>query len=448
MQSRNIFAAKCAVILSAPLLLWAVASGPTPRRTGAPGDTTCAEVQCHVGTAVNANGNKIEAAFAGGTSYVPGERQRITIRITEPARVYGFQMSARLGSDEANGQAGRFTTAEAGTWVQCADGSERDRAPLNGTCRAGQTLEFIEHNMPKPAGEFAVDWTPPATDVGPIKFYVAANAANGNTNELGDKIYTASFTLTPSAGGGGPRPTIRSSDGVVNGASFTAGIQAGSWVTIFGSDLAPTTRIWNAQTEIVNGQLPTDLDGVKVNIGGKAAAVYFISPTQLNVQAPDDIGTGNVPVEVITRDGTSAAATAQARTAAPAFFMFDPENRRYLAAVHADGTFLGKAGLFPTLTTRPARPGDVILLFGTAFGPTNPPIQSGRVFNGAAPLVTVPTVRIGNVPAQVQFAGLSGAGLYQLNVVVPDVPNGDQAVVAELPGGLSTQANSFITIQR
>jgi uncharacterized protein (TIGR03437 family) len=70
------------------------------------------------------------------------------------------------------------------------------------------------------------------------------------------------------------------------------------------------------------------------------------------------------------------------------------------------------------------------------------------VFNGAAPLVTVPTVRIGNVPAQVQFAGLSGAGLYQLNVVVPDVPNGDQAVVAELPGGLSTQANSFITIQR
>jgi uncharacterized protein (TIGR03437 family) len=447
MQSRKIFAAKCATILAVPVLLFAVAGGPEPRKTGAPGDTTCAQATCHIGTAVNANGNKIEATFAGGTNYIPGQTQRITLRITEPARIYGFQMTSRLGSDEANGQAGRFATAEAGTVVLCNDGSSRDRAPLNGTCRAGQTVEFIEHTQPKSAGEFIIDWAAPATDVGPVKFYVAMNAANGDGQNTGDKIYTADFTLTPSAGGGGPRPAIRS-DGVVNGASFTAGIQSGSWVTIFGSDLAPATRTWNAQTEIVGGVLPTELDGVKVNIGGKAAAVYFISPTQLNVQAPDDIGTGNVPVEVITAGGTSAAVTAQARTAAPAFFMFDPENRKYLAAVHADGTFLGRAGLFPTLTTRPARPGDVILLFGTGFGATNPPVQSGRVFNGAAPLITVPTVRINNVPAQVQFAGLSGAGLYQLNVVVPDVPNGDQAVVAELPGGLSTQANSFITIQR
>jgi uncharacterized protein (TIGR03437 family) len=219
-------------------------------------------------------------------------------------------------------------------------------------------------------------------------------------------------------------------------------------VTIFGTDLAPTTRIWNAQTEIVEGRLPTELDGVRVNIGGRPAAIYYISPTQINVQAPDDIGTGNVAVEVINAGGTSAAVTAEVRTAAPAFFLFDADNQRYLAAVHGDGTFLGRAGLFQGLTTRPARPGDVILLFGTAFGPTNPPVQSGRVFNGAAPLVTVPTIRIGNVPAQVQFGGLSGAGLYQFNAVVPDVPNGDQAVVAELPGGISTQQNVFITVQR
>jgi uncharacterized protein (TIGR03437 family) len=448
MQSARIFAAKCATILSVPFLLFAFSGGPDPRKTGAPGDTTCMQAQCHVGTAVNASGIQVNLTFSGGTTYVPGEKQRITIRITDTdgRRAYGFQLTARLASNEANGQAGRFTAVEPETFVICNDGDERDRAPRNGTCRAGQEVEFIEHSAARSTPEFTVEWTAPATDAGNVRFYVAANAANGNGMESGDRIYTANATLTPAAASG-PRPVIRS-NGVVNGASFTAGIQAGSWVTIFGSDLATTTRIWNTQTEIIDGRLPTELDGVKVNIGGKPAAVYFISPTQLNVQAPDDIGTGNVPVEVITRGGTSEAATAESRTAAPAFFLFDPENRRYLAAVHTDGTFLGKAGLFQGLTTRPAKPGDVVLLFGTAFGPTNPPVQAGRVFNGAAPLVTPPTIRIGNVQAQVQFAGMSGGGLYQFNVTVPDVPNGDQAVVAELPGGSSTQQNAFITIQR
>jgi uncharacterized protein (TIGR03437 family) len=407
------------------------------------------QAQCHVGTAVNAAGNLVNLSFSGGSTYVPGEKQQITVRITDTdaRRAYGFQLTARLASNEANGQAGRFTAVEPQTFVICNDGEERDRAPRNGTCRAGQEVEFIEHNAPKSTGEFIVEWTPPSSNVGDIRFYVAGNAANGNGMETGDRIYTANATLTPAASGGGPRPTIRS-NGVVNGASFTAGIQSGSWVTIFGSELSSSTRIWNAQTEIVDGRLPTELDGVKVSIAGKPAAVYFISPTQLNVQAPNDIGTGNIPVEVITRGGTSETAMAEVRTAAPAFFLFDAESRRYLAAVHADGTLLGRTGLFQGLTTRPAKPGDVILLFGTGFGPTNPPVEAGRVFNSAAPLVTPPTIRIGNVQASVQFAGLSGAGLYQFNVTVPDIPNGDQAVAAELPGGIATQQNVFITIQR
>jgi uncharacterized protein (TIGR03437 family) len=442
--SRKVFVAKCATILAViPALMYSYASGPDPRKTGAPGDSTCAESGCHVGT-VNPTGNRIEISFEGGSNYTPGQRQRITVRITEAATLYGFQLSARPVSNLERVQAGRFTPAEANTVVICEDGSTRSESA---NCRDTAPLEFIEHNQPKRTGEFTVDWTPPATDVGEIRFFVAANAANGNGQNTGDRIYTANATLTPRQASGS-RPAIRVERGVVNGASFTPGIQAGSWVTIFGTDLAPATRIWNAQTEIVDGRLPTELDGVRVNIGGRPAAVYYISPTQINVQAPDDIGTGNVSVEVVNANGTSASVTAEVRTAAPAFFLFEPDNQRYLAAVHADATFLGRAGLFPGLTTRPARPGDVILLFGTGFGPTNPPVQSGRVFNGAAPLVTLPTIRIGNVPAQVQFGGLSGAGLYQFNVVVPDVPNGDQAVVAELPGSISTQQNVFITVQR
>ena len=59
----------------------------------------------------------------------------------------------------------------------------------------------------------------------------------------------------------------------------------------------------------MNGKLPTTLDGVSVNVGSKPAYVYFISPSQINVQAPD-VGTGPVPVTVTTAGGTSVAVTA------------------------------------------------------------------------------------------------------------------------------------------
>jgi uncharacterized protein (TIGR03437 family) len=68
------------------------------------------------------------------------------------------------------------------------------------------------------------------------------------------------------------------------------------------------------------------------------------------------------------------------------------------------------------------------------------------VFTGAAKITDKITVTIGGVTAKVQFAGVTGVGLYQLNVVVPHLPDGDQKVVANI-GGLSSQDNSFIAVK-
>jgi uncharacterized protein (TIGR03437 family) len=227
------------------------------------------------------------------------------------------------------------------------------------------------------------------------------------------------------------RPVI---SGVVNGASFEPIIAPGCWVTILGDNLAPTARIWRAD-EIVDGKLPTSLDGVNVTINDKPAAVYFISPTQINVQAPDDSSVGHVRVLVTTQEGgTSNLAIAELRTLSPGVFMFDPEGRRYVAAVHADGTYAAKDGMFPTAQTRPVKPGDSIMLFGTGFGPTDPAIPAGVVFTGAAQMTERTTVRIGGVAAKVTYAGLVGAGLCQLNVTIPELPDSDHTVVVEIGG--------------
>jgi uncharacterized protein (TIGR03437 family) len=274
------------------------------------------------------------------------------------------------------------------------------------------------------------------------------NADDPEQRLTSDHVPIVAFFRTRGAGIGldvGPR--LMSLDAVVNGASFAPGIANGSWISIFGSDLAPTTRLWRGD-EIIDGVLPTELDGVRVRINGKDAAISFISPGQLNVQAPDDDAHGPVSVEVI-RDGVgSTTGIADLWGSSPAFFLFDPENRRYLAAVHPDGVRVGKANLFGgAVPTRTAEPGDIILLFGTGFGPTAPPVPAGRIFTGAAPLASAVRVFFGGVEADVQFGGLSGAGLNQLNVVVPPgLPSGDIEVVA-LTSGLQTQAGVFVTIE-
>ena len=96
--------------------------------------------------------------------------------------------------------------------------------------------------------------------------YVAA--VNLSTVARTGKISIAGQSATFNQAAAPAVPTV-SQNGVVNGASFQPGIQAGSWVAIFGSLLAQTDpgRIWRGD-EFVDGNLPTSLDGVSVTVNG------------------------------------------------------------------------------------------------------------------------------------------------------------------------------------
>lgn len=435
--------AKIAVIATTvPVLVWAFSSGPDPGHTGAPGESTC--VACHTGTALNGGPGSIDASFAGGQTYTPGSKQHVTVTVSDPAqRRFGFQMTARLASDSRT-QAGSFTPTDGATQVLCSAPPFSAQQPA--PCPANLPLQYIEHTSEgsrSGRSTYEFDWTPPATGAGAVTFYVAANAANADGTNRGDRIYTRTFTLTPASGGGGNVPTISS---VVNGASFQPGIAAGSWVTIKGTNLASATRTWR-DDEIVNGQLPISLDGTGVKINGKDAAVYFISPTQLNVQAPTDTALGDVPVVVTTSAGAGAPATAQLQAVAPAFFLWQ---EKYAVATRPDFSWIGKPDLFPGVTTTPARPGDVVILWGTGFGETNPPVAAGKTVTGTTALTSTPTVRIGGTGAEFLGGALSpgSAGLYQIVVRVPDAtPDGDIPVVAEF-GSFRSPDNVFITVAR
>lgn len=231
---------------------------------------------------------------------------------------------------------------------------------------------------------------------------------------------------------------------VSNGASFQAGFASATWLSIVGTNLSQTTRAWQ-NSDFVNGLLPESLSGVSVTINGLLAYVEYVSPTQLNVLAPDDATVGAVQVQVTTAQGKSNSFTAQKQQFAPAFFWMP--GGAYVAALHADYTYVGKAGLIAGVTSTPATPGETILIYATGFGPTNPAFPSAQLVTAPAVLANTVQVTIGGVAASVTYAGLVGAGLYQINVTVPTLANGDAAVVAQI-GGVQTQPGVSITIQQ
>ncbi len=240
-------------------------------------------------------------------------------------------------------------------------------------------------------------------------------------------------------------PTI-SSDGVVNGASFQPGIVPNSWVTIFGNDLASVTDDWSRS--IVNGQFPTVLDGVRVSIGGKSAYMYFVTPTQLNVLTPD-IGSGPTQVTVTNSGGTSASFTVTVSPFGPAFFLW-PNNQP--VATRQDFSLAAKNGTFAGATTIPAKPNDVIILWGTGFGLTVPVAPAGVAVPGdrTYATATLPTVTINNVSATVFGAALAPgfAGLYQVAIQVPDsIADGDWPIRATI-GGVQSPTGVLLTVHR
>jgi uncharacterized protein (TIGR03437 family) len=245
--------------------------------------------------------------------------------------------------------------------------------------------------------------------------------------------YATGFVVKAVAG----RPSITA---VLSAASFQPGIEAGSWVMIQGANLAGTTRTWNA-SDFVGNNLPLSLDGVRITIDGKPAFVEYISPTQINVQAPTDSATGTVYVVVTYNGAASAPATAQLQAVAPAFFMA-PGTNYALASRLPDWALVGNP------SSPPAKPGDMLVLWGTGFGATNPAAPAGTVVSGAPVTVITPTVTVGGVSVPVVSSVLTTgpAGLYQVTIQLPaNVPTGTVAVQASV-GGVPTQTGLTLLV--
>lgn len=226
---------------------------------------------------------------------------------------------------------------------------------------------------------------------------------------------------------------------IATGGIVPATIQPGEWVSIYGTNLA-SNATWT-------GNFPTMLGGTSVTIDGKPAYLSFASYGQINLQAPTDNATGVVPVVITTATG-SVQSTVTLAQFGPEFFLLDG---KHVAGIilRANGAYdiIGPTGSSLGYPTVAAKAGDSVALFGNGFGPTSPMVAAGVAFSGAAATTNPVSIRINNVSVTPSFAGLSGAGLYQINLTIPaGLGSGDVALLAGV-GGVQTPAGVVISVQ-
>jgi uncharacterized protein (TIGR03437 family) len=405
------------LLVALPAVIYTFSLGPPLARTGGFGEPTCAD--CHTGTPLN--GGPGSVTIGAPAFYTPGATVPIPVTIQDSSsdrRKWGFELSARFRDGR---QAGSLT-ATTPVAVQTS----------------GSGIQYAAH---QPAGifsgnsfTFTVNWTAPAdASGGDVVFNAAGNAANGDSSSSGDHIYTSQVVAAAPAGA-----AKISAGGVVNAATFVAApnntIAPGALVSIFGTGLAPTTAGAAALP------LPTALAGTQVTINGIAAPLIYVSPTQINAQAPFELTTGSKLNLVVKVAGLpdSTAEPVQVDAASPGIFAVTQSGAGSGAILHANFSLVNSGS--------PARPGETVLIYCTGLGATTPAVKTGAAGNGES-TVNLPTASIGGQNARVDFSGAAPgfAGLYQINAVVPTfTAAGDYEVLITIAG---KQSRTGVTIR-
>jgi uncharacterized protein (TIGR03437 family) len=234
--------------------------------------------------------------------------------------------------------------------------------------------------------------------------------------------------------------------------SYSA-IAPGTWMEIFGVNLATNTRATTWANSFTGNQAPSTLAGTTITIGGLPAFIDFVSPAQVNVLVPSGVPAGSQQIVVTTAGGTSTTYTTTVNPIEPgalaplSFIVNGVQN--VVALFSNTTTFVLPAGTIAGVPSAVAKPGQFITLYGIGFGPVTPNLTAGQLVQVSNALPASLEIKFGGVAGTLQYAGLAPGytGLYQFNVQVPNVAPGNSVpVVFSLAGVNIAQTNLVIAI--
>ncbi|HLK47386.1 MAG TPA: hypothetical protein VKT49_04580 [Bryobacteraceae bacterium] len=285
---------------------------------------------------------------------------------------------------------------------------------------------------------------------------------------MGRTSWLVAVVLAGTVAGLGQAPVIDATRKVENGASFVQGqaVAPGSLVTIFGNNFVSAF----AQFDTV--PLSTSLGGMSVTVNNIPAPVVNVVPKSFNpalvsdqasIQLPWGVlpagaATGSATVVVTTAAGASAPVTIPLSSISPGLFQIFTDSTgvaRPAAYNNSDISLPLPPGIqVPGYTSRPSKPGEVLVLWATGLGPVNNQPPDGQPGLGQAPFsatMTTPTVLVGGVQANVVFAVLSPQypSMYQIAITIPaNAPVGNAVSLQIQMNGITTTDQNKIAISQ
>jgi uncharacterized protein (TIGR03437 family) len=288
--------------------------------------------------------------------------------------------------------------------------------------------------------------------------YEIAVASNGYVS-VGSGMYAGSAEISPSTRNDFVASLLINTPGqqdgpcmslvVENAASYAASIPSfvapGELVTLQGSGFGPDTGV----SSPVGGVLSTQLAGVQVFFDELAAPLIYVQAGQINAMVPWELaGRMSTQVQVVYNGVPTNAVSLTVYSAVPGLFYLNYSSSSQGAILNSDGSI--------NSVSNPAKPGDVISLFGTGGGPTTLPGVTGDSWGMGLNSLTLPVmVQIGSVNAQVLYAGAAPtllSGFFQIDVQIPQdlhllVLGGPSFDVKVETGGLSTGTPVTVAVQ-
>ena len=238
------------------------------------------------------------------------------------------------------------------------------------------------------------------------------------TSGIGGSLqFSVSLPAAPATGSG----VFLNPQGVVNSASdapFTARIAPGELLTLYGSNLAPSTQIAGIPFPT------TGLNGVTVTIGGLPAAIYYVSATQISAIVPYGVTVGSTAAIQVTNNGTASNTVYQfVGNTAPGVFTQNQAGTGYGEIEHLGiGNTSSSPGSVVT-DPNPAIEGETLAAYLTGLGAVSPAVSDGAPGPSGTYATTTNTIQvdISGVTGTNIFSGLAPtySGLYQLNFTIP-----------------------------
>ena len=240
------------IIMTYPKAITGFEGGSPGGKTNSPMDgQNC--TACHAGSINSGQGSVTITSDIPASGYIPANTYTITVESSHPSYTkYGFELTAESFGNKTGG----FTIVNS-SQTKLTNGGNAV------THKSGGTLGSASKT-------WSVNWTAPAAGNMSVDFYATSVTANGNSQNSGDNVYTANYSVNEEV------------SVAINNVSTDLEVTFnGSELIINGSSSLMALNVYDIKGKLISNQYEVQLPST-INTINLSAGIYIVNSLDIN----------------------------------------------------------------------------------------------------------------------------------------------------------------------